>query len=40
MAVRPIVIRSGQRGEYTAQFMRLLRFNPDIAQQNVIHGNW
>jgi tight adherence protein B len=37
VAVRPIVIRSGhQRSEYTMRFMRLLRFNPEVAQQNVI----
>jgi hypothetical protein len=35
--VRTVALRStGQRGEYTAKFMRLLRLNPDIAAQNVI----
>jgi tight adherence protein B len=34
---RPMAIRSaGQRGKRAAQFMRLLRLNPDIPQQNVI----
>ena len=35
--VPTVALRStGQRGEYTAKFMRLLRLNPDIALQNVI----
>ena len=34
---RPVAIRlTGQRSERAAQLMRLLRFNPDIALQNVI----
>jgi tight adherence protein B len=35
--VPTVALRStGQRGAFTAKFMRLLRLNPDIAAQNVI----
>ena len=35
--MRALVMRStGQRSEHVAQLMRFLRFNPDIAPQNVI----
>src|SRR5262245_9877075 len=37
--VRTLALRStGERSEYLARLMRILRFNPDIAQQNII--NW